>query len=213
MEVQHTYLRVVFYMQVAAHLPGSLSFQTTAPSPLAPRHRNRHVQSHLAVDSSGAEHLLLHFYVTSSPVAAPSTGWFSALEEFQWDWEWSDVERYMRLKTRDTWDAARRAVAYISGTPLPTSAPQIAIPASGTEEKKQSNEGWGFFGLFKGLRGGKGKGKDEGVGNSGGILSDCGEVHVDFVKVSCCIRSDSCPIKPTPVGSHIWRIQIPIFAC
>ncbi|KDQ20646.1 hypothetical protein BOTBODRAFT_169375 [Botryobasidium botryosum FD-172 SS1] len=167
---------------VTAHLPGSLSFQTTAPSPLAPRHRNRHVQSHLALDSAGVEHLLLHFYVTSSPVAPPSTSWF---EGWEWEWEWYDVERYARHKARETWDAARKAVAYISGTPLPPTASttQVPTPATRVAEQKQSTEGWSLLGMFKGLKGGKGKGKDEvGVARVNGVVGDCGEVHVDFVK-------------------------------
>lgn len=139
------------------------------------------MQSHLALDSSGVEHLLLHFYVTSSPVAPPSSSWFD-FEDLQWDWDWTDVQRYTSQKARDTWDAAKKAVAYISGTPLPSTS-QVSIPAAGPAEKNQTTEGRGFFGLFRGLRGGKGKSKEAEGASAGGVVSDCGEVHVDFIKV------------------------------
>ncbi|KAF8682122.1 TIM21 [Rhizoctonia solani] len=154
---------------------------STSSSP--PRHRNRHISSQVAIDSSGREHLFLHFYLDST---APSNTRTSSPSWFDSDWNFSYQEAAHWLKSQIVCgvDGARRSFAYLTGTPLPPPPqPVRASSASGdrTEIGKSGGEGaWSFAGIFSSL-----KGKTRGLGGETDKergLYTSGEVHVDLVK-------------------------------
>ncbi|QRW27328.1 mitochondrial import inner membrane translocase subunit TIM21 [Rhizoctonia solani] len=135
---------------------------STSSSP--PRHRNRHISSQVAIDSSGREHLFLHFYLDST---APSNTRTSSPSWFDSDWNFSYQEAAHWLKSQIVCgvDACR------------------ASSASGdrTEIGKSGGEGaWSFAGIFSSL-----KGKTRGLGGETDKergLYTSGEVHIDLVK-------------------------------
>ncbi|CAE6348835.1 unnamed protein product [Rhizoctonia solani] len=154
---------------------------STSSSP--PRHRNRHISSQVAIDSSGREHLFLHFYLDST---APSNRRTSSPSWFDSDWNFSYQEAAHWLKSQIVYgvDGARRSFAYLTGTPLPPPPqPVRASSASGdrTEIGKSGGEGaWSFAGIFSSL-----KGKTRGLGGETDKergLYTSGEVHIDLVK-------------------------------
>ncbi|KIO18179.1 hypothetical protein M407DRAFT_84219 [Tulasnella calospora MUT 4182] len=175
--------------EVARYLSPPLKFHINAPSPNAPRHRNRHVSSQLAVDSSGREHLLLHFYVeatapqASSPEAADSLPALSDLtleSVSEWSAEtWNDVV-----------DSSKRAFAYLVGIRLADSqqAEQPRSPAPSPvrqtdigKPKKDASTVWSFAGLFSGLRGMSTPSTDSSEARAHVEWTE-GEVHADLVK-------------------------------
>ncbi|KAG8984850.1 hypothetical protein FRB90_005081 [Tulasnella sp. 427] len=175
--------------EVARYLSPPLKFHINAPSPNAPRHRNRHVSSQLAVDSSGREHLLLHFYVeAASPQfsSAESEG-LPALSDMtlesltEWSTEtWNDVV-----------DSSKRAFAYLVGIQLPDSQradqsrsppPTVGRQTEIGKPSKDASTAWSFAGLFSGLRGistASANPSNEAVAH--GEWTE-GEVHADLVK-------------------------------
>jgi mitochondrial import inner membrane translocase subunit TIM21 len=186
-------------LKLALHLSPPLSFYTTPPSSLAPRHRNRHPQSHLAIDSSGREHLLLHFWVSSSPSThdEPAQTWQEWFNDLSWDQD-SMNENYEHAKRtlRIAWDNVKGALAFISGQSsaaspsLPSNTKGIgSLPTPTVHQEEREGSGWSFFGMFKSIKIGGNNRNDKDSGSSASALSgikwDSGEVHVDFVKVSC----------------------------
>ncbi|KAG8926541.1 hypothetical protein FRC00_002823 [Tulasnella sp. 408] len=174
--------------EVARYLNPPLKFHINAPSPNAPRHRNRHVSSQLAVDSSGREHLLLHFYVEAAPPQSSSaeTDSLPALSDLTLDsvYEWS-TETW-----NDVVDSSKRAFAYLVGIRLADSqqAEQARSPAPSPVRKteigkpaKDVSTAWSFAGLFSGLRGMSASSTDSSETHAQPEWTE-GEVHADLVK-------------------------------
>jgi import inner membrane translocase subunit TIM21 len=182
---------------VKAHLPGTLSFHTTPPTLVPTRHRNRHPQSHLAVDSNGVEHLLLHFWITSSHLTdaqKPKQSWVERLRDgwnVEWDWERAqEIGRHLKGKARDTWESVKQTAAFVSGIPIqptPYQAPPLATTSRQQrveEERRPESAGWTFFGLFRNLKLGGGMSKSNNPSLSAITTQwDTAEAHVDLVKV------------------------------
>jgi len=180
---------------VKAHLPGTLSFHTTPPTLVPTRHRNRHPQSHLAVDSNGVEHLLIHFWITSSHLTnaqKPTQSWLQTLQD-EWDVEWSwehaqEIGRYLKRNALDTWESVKQAVALVSGIPIQSTPPQAPLLTTTTqqgveEERKAESGSWVFFGLFRNLKLKGGMSKSNNPSTSVATTQwDTAEVHVDLAK-------------------------------
>ncbi|KAF9519813.1 hypothetical protein BS47DRAFT_1481719 [Hydnum rufescens UP504] len=181
---------------VIAHLPPPLSFHTTPPSPLPPRHRNRHPQSHLAVDSKGVEHLLLHFWITSShskDVHPPTSTWWEWFTG-DWDWEWNRARieenaTFLKARMREIWEETKQAAAFVSGMQVPSSPSSSTpnnLPTWTTETDPNASKdksGWSFLGLFKDVRlGGRGSSRANGGATVSNAHWDSAEVHIDLVK-------------------------------
>ena len=202
------------------HLPGTLSFHTTPPTPVPTRHRNRHPQSHLAVDSNGVEHLLLHFWITSSHLTdaqKPAQSWVETLRD-EWDVEWNwervqEIGRYIKGKARETRESIKQTAAFISGIPIQPAPSQIPPLTTSTRQQKAEEErypestGWTFFGLFRNLKLGRGVPKSSNTSASAVTTQwDTAEVHVDLVKVCYSLNSKSLLIHHS-LGP-IWSIPI-----
>lgn len=178
------------------HFRAPLSFHNNAPSTHRPRHRNRHVNSLLAVDASGKEHLLLNFYVQGcdpSAVSAPPGS--ESLVNRVYDWTASKTSSISELTYDEAlqWakdasshalQASRRAFAYLIGEPLPP-LPQPTLPLrreidNGPNSKESS---WSLSGIFTRLTGQRRGGGDRRSEALNGTVYSTGEVHADFVKV------------------------------
>ncbi|KAF8610493.1 hypothetical protein BDV93DRAFT_430688 [Ceratobasidium sp. AG-I] len=168
---------------LARHLLAPYKFHNNPPSNSAspPRHRNRHIASQVAVDSAGREHLFLHFYVDSAPPnAIAKTSWLNT----NFDFSYEEAIHWIKTRSTNALESARRSFAYITGTPLPP--PPALLRASGsstdrTEIGKSSGEGaWSFAGIFSSLKG-KTRGALDGTESERGKYVT-GEIHVDLVK-------------------------------
>lgn len=180
---------VLLFIQIARHLNPPLKFHINAPSPSAPRHRNRHVSSQLAVDSSGREHLLLHFYVEAAPPqsSTPEAEGLPALADLTLDsvYEWS-TETW-----NDVVDSSKRAFAYLVGMRLQPDSQQADQPRSQPQSPGRQTEigkpakdvstAWSFAGLFSGLRGMSTPATDSNDTHAQAEWTE-GEVHADLVK-------------------------------
>lgn len=173
------------------HLKPPLRFHTNAPSVNAPRHRARHVSSQLAVDESGKEHLLLHFYVESmQPIKSHSDEPSVSMS----DLSFASVYEWSKSHAQNAIDSSKRAFAYLVGSPSPPlevlsrtdGAAGSTSASSGvrhTDIGKPSKEGpsaWSFAGLFSGLRRtGSAVEKEESTPSA---QFTEGEAHADLVK-------------------------------
>lgn len=178
-------------------MPGTLSFHTTPPSPVPTRHRNRHPQSHLAVDANGVEHLLLHFWVTSSHIVdaqKPETSWSEWIQnewDLEWDWERvNDARIRLQAQALGAWESAKQTAAFLSGIPIQPSPSQVPPLATTTrrqaleEDRNSDGAASSFFGLFRNLKlGGAGR-SDKTTASGLKTQWDSAEVHADMVKVS-----------------------------
>lgn len=193
--------------QISQLLPGSLVFHNNPPSSSRPRHRNRHVSSQLAQDSSGREHLLLNFYVRTGSrpaeegyLARAQEAWTRFTEDnISWDTDalqsWAiDVARSARAQ-------ARRLFLYLTGESDSSSSSKYPFP-TGSDSGKLSSQssrresyigrnendgGWwsSLTGLFSGIGKGGPSGRSSGSGRKDEWreLYEEGEVHCDLVKV------------------------------
>lgn len=216
--------------QLKAHLPGKISFHTTPPSLVPTRHRNRHPQSHLAVDSNGVEHLLLHFWITSSHLTdaqRPEQSWSEWFQD-EWDVEWNwervkDSGLHLKSRAADAWESVKQTTAFVSGMPIqpnPSQAPPLATTTTRHSIERTSGEssGWGFLGLFKNLKGRSGSSTSTTSESAANTQWDTAEVHVDLVKASgmlfnmvfFCIFS--LPVMYISSG-RCWQLPIPLSTC
>ncbi|KAJ1310371.1 hypothetical protein OPQ81_007109 [Rhizoctonia solani] len=170
--------------ELARFLIPPYKFHNNPPSSSAspPRHRNRHISSQVAVDSSGREHLFLHFYMDSAALnlRTPSPSWFDS----DWNFSYQEAAHWLKIQATYAIDGARRSFAYLTGTPLPPPTPPVrtsSLSNGRTEIGKSGGEGaWSFAGIFSSL-----KGKTRGLGGETDKergLYTSGEVHVDLVK-------------------------------
>lgn len=197
---------------VQESLPGSLVFHNNPSSSIRPRHRNRHVSSQLFVDSSGREHLILHFYARASP-ERPS--WLSkdgylgrplealrSLTEGQWGL--SDLTDWVSESARAAKDKSRRLFLYLIGDSEPSPPP--LFPYSGLEstsgrQTKIGNAGtnggvWSSItGIFSGL------GKTLSTGGGYNHEKDDHSVHYEEAEIHCDLVKDD-------NGKFQWRYII-----
>ncbi|KAF8309758.1 hypothetical protein DL93DRAFT_1702843 [Clavulina sp. PMI_390] len=177
--------------ELKQYLPGKLSFHTTPPMAVPTRHRNRHPISHSALEPNGTEHLLLHFWITSSHLSDAKkseqtwTEWFT--DEWDTDWDWERVAttgNYWKGKAKETWESAKQTVAFVSGISVATpQAPPLPTATTPPVEHRPTETGSGNFlgGLFRNLKGGSSR---SGPSGSAALMTqwDSAEVHVDMVK-------------------------------
>ncbi|KAF8326074.1 uncharacterized protein EI90DRAFT_3071410 [Cantharellus anzutake] len=178
---------------IARYLTPPLSFHTTPPSStnLPPRHRNRHPQKYEAVDAEGREHLLIHFWISSSAQhEEPSESWSQWISELEGG-DFSSILATIRERATHSWESAKQAVAYVSGmtpTLTPVPPPKPLIPSERFQrEAKEDNGAWSFLGMFKGMkfagRSQTNRPDEDGTGFGGqNIHWSTAEVHADFVK-------------------------------
>ncbi|KAH7883842.1 TIM21-domain-containing protein [Phlebopus sp. FC_14] len=173
--------RIKVSNRVSKYLHGPLTFHNSPPSAVRPRHRNRHVASHVAVDSSGREHMLLNFYVKGLPTSSPSpsspnneTTRSDLLEELK-SISFDDVKAKVVLIVT----SAKRAFRYLSGDVVPSPTPPVVTEEANKEREDKERSLWGITGLFSGLRGRRPQ--SEGRGDVGMAWTE-GEVHADLVR-------------------------------
>ncbi|KAG9015190.1 hypothetical protein FRB94_004309 [Tulasnella sp. JGI-2019a] len=174
--------------QVAEHLKGPLRFHTNAPSYNAPRHRARHVSSQLAMDQSGKEHLLLHFFVESTrsdeAYASDSLSFSPSDISLASAYEWS------KTHAATAFEASKSAFAYLVGSNSPpreiNTRPNGSPSSTGmrhTDIGKSSGEGssaWSFAGMFGGIRTTSSSTKK--ATREPAVQYVEGEVHADLIK-------------------------------
>lgn len=98
-----------------------------------------------------------------------------------------EVGQYVKGKGKETWDAAKQAVAFVSGIPIQPSPKPILAPSTslGSTSPTQESDGWSFLGIFRNmkLKGTSPQNRNLGL-SSPTHQWDSAEVHVDFIKVS-----------------------------
>ncbi|THH09883.1 hypothetical protein EW145_g1725 [Phellinidium pouzarii] len=197
--------------KIAEHLPGPLTFHNNPPSSTRPRHRNRQVPSQLAIDSSGREHLLLNFYISTSAEEgrlARVRAALRSLREGSWpSWDWN-LDTNMNVNVAGAAEWAREVdSARASGPRYPLASESEhpsggAVPAVRRETHiGRSESGGGLWASVTGLFSGIGKGVRGSGSSSSGVKAEVrseiyeeGEVHCDLVK--------------DDTGDFIWRYII-----
>lgn len=168
---------------MAQYLKPPLRFHTNAPSQIAPRHRARHVSSQLAVDGSGNEHLLLHFYVESlqpeyvtNPNEPPSLSWTDLDVDAVVDWS--------KAQATTAIQSLKSTFAYLVGSPAqPQESSQPSPSTRRTDIGRphpEASSGWRFAGLFSGLRSTSRSAQKAETSSHAQFVG--GEVHADLVK-------------------------------
>ncbi|TDL28783.1 hypothetical protein BD410DRAFT_893722 [Rickenella mellea] len=186
--------RIKTSSKVAQYLQSPLSFHNNPPSSTRPRHRNHHVSSHIAVDSSGREHLLLNFYVRGS---APGSSREDSKDDSYFDRiqstlstlpdiTWEEVTSWTTAAYRNAADRMKSLFRYLSGEPS-TPPTRVTMPDvhSGREthigrpSKEDEGSWWSLAGVFGGLRR-----KQTDKTQTAAVLGKFGEgeVHADLVK-------------------------------
>ncbi|KAF8527914.1 TIM21-domain-containing protein [Hysterangium stoloniferum] len=187
---------------ILAYLQGPLSFHNNPPLRHRPRHRTRHVNSMLAVDASGQEHLLLNFYVEgkdptsipahfeSKPLADRALEWttstFTSLSTLTFD----DVIEWTRSTASNAWRDSKRAFAYLTGATLPP-LPHPLFPKEDLEKPMPPprEPAWSLSGIVARLKGQRHASSGSSTQSSDAKLWSTGEVHVDLVKVDSSVRN------------------------
>ncbi|TFY77433.1 hypothetical protein EWM64_g6578 [Hericium alpestre] len=180
--------------RVSRYLQGPLVFHNNPPSTTRPRHRNRHVSSQIAVDSSGREHMLLNFYVQARPSGADDTSYIdsavswtkeaaSALPDLTLD----DTVSWTKNQTEQAKYWAKELFHYLTGDPVPPKGVALDSVTSGKrQDHKQQEEKRGYWGSFTGLfgsiKGSSRSGGTEIADSSSSKLWQEGEVHADLVR-------------------------------
>ncbi|TFY65918.1 hypothetical protein EVG20_g5169 [Dentipellis fragilis] len=185
--------------KVSKYLQGSLVFHNNPPSITRPRHRNRHVSSQIAVDSSGREHMLLNFYVQAKGhgTAEASDSYLNSAVE--WTKEaaaglseltWDDTVSWTKDRALGAQESAKELFRYLTGD---TVAPKsIVYDADGSsdargEDSRRHEEPRGLWGsvtgLFGSIKSSSRNGSSEGsaAGTSGSLWQE-GEIHADLVR-------------------------------
>ncbi|KAH8120602.1 TIM21-domain-containing protein [Phellopilus nigrolimitatus] len=127
--------------KISEHLPGPLTFHNNPPSSSRPRHRNRHVSSQLARDSAGREHLLLNFYIRSSPGSSSSLfeedGYLGRVQNtiraLGEEWTWDDARTWGSEALQGARESARRVFLYLTGE-AGSSSSSASFPFSSTSQ-------------------------------------------------------------------------------
>ncbi|KZW02114.1 hypothetical protein EXIGLDRAFT_736823 [Exidia glandulosa HHB12029] len=184
-------------LELAKHLRPPYRFRTNAPSATLPRHRNRSVSSLNATGADGREHLLLTFYLEGRTDAQSEydadpdeTLWHRTK---QWAEDKSARIASTSLDEAVAWSkatflgfvgATQRIFAILIGVPRPAGhAPPQAAPVHAQEEEKPAlGNGWGFAGLFSGLRSKRPATGTTSTEREAPPEFSLGEVHADFVR-------------------------------
>lgn len=161
-----------------------LRFHTNAPSQIAPRHRARHVSAQLAVDASGKEHLLIHFYVESLQPDTASHANESPSLSFS-DLSLDSVAEWTKIQAQNTFDSLKGTFAYLVGSPSTSTSKNngtspSTVPADAEKPPPEPSTGWGFAGLFGAIRGTSLPARKE--ERQWHTQHTSGEVHADLVK-------------------------------
>ena len=148
------------------------------------------------MDAEGREHLLIHFWISSSPQHDPgsSKSWSRWISDLNWeDRDLEGIFASVKERVARSWESAKQAAAYVSGmTPsAPAHPPKPPLPPEQLQgEMKEDQGAWGFFGIFKGMKfagRSRGTGHEDESGYGGqNIQWSTAEVHVDFVQVGGC---------------------------
>ncbi|CAE6476677.1 unnamed protein product [Rhizoctonia solani] len=200
--------------ELARFLIPPYKFHNNPPSSSAspPRHRNRHISSQVAVDSSGREHLFLHFYMDSAApsIRSSSPSWFDS----DWNFSYQEAAHWLKSQTTYALDGARRSFAYLTGTPLPPPALPARTPSMSndrTEIGKSRGEGaWSFAGIFSSLKG-KTRGlggevdKERGLYTSGEVRADM--IKEKLIKSGVCIPAGKMRMAYTSTDIFLWTFQ------
>ncbi|GBE78090.1 hypothetical protein SCP_0109720 [Sparassis crispa] len=184
--------------KLVAYLHKPYVFHNNPPTSVRPRHRNHRVSSQIVVDSSGKEHMLLHFYVQGqSPGSSQAAvefqsdsdsymdsaiGWAKGVASAMSEMTYDDLVETVSDRASRTLERAKRMFRFLSGDPVPKPLAPEPTKVAVKEEKKESQWTWtsGFTGLFAGLR--TASKAADGRGNSpDGKLYTEGEVHADLV--------------------------------
>ncbi|KAH9937430.1 TIM21-domain-containing protein [Fomitopsis serialis] len=179
---------------LARHLQGSLIFHNNPPSSLRPRHRNHHVSSQVVVDSTGREHMLLHFYVQARPpgskafengsedvsYADKASAWVKRTASSLSDLTTDELAEKSKARAQAAMDSTKELFHFLSGDPLPRSQPEQSAKEEVRQEKEE--KGWtsGVTGLFSGLRGTT-KSSPESRDSTDASAYSEGEVHADLI--------------------------------
>ncbi|KAI0728588.1 TIM21-domain-containing protein, partial [Fomitopsis betulina] len=176
---------------LAKHLQGPLVFHNNPPSLGRPRHRNHHVSSQVVVDSTGREHMLLHFFVQARPPGSGAyadddvsylhraSAWATRAVSSISDMTMDEFLEKAKTHAQGALDSTKELFRFLSGDPLQ----RVQAEQPVKEEVKQGKEekGWttGFTGLFSGLRGTT-QGSTESKEAPDGSTYNEGEVHADL---------------------------------
>ncbi|EIN13645.1 hypothetical protein PUNSTDRAFT_59521 [Punctularia strigosozonata HHB-11173 SS5] len=176
--------------KVARYLHAPLVFHNNPPSSTRPRHRNHNVNSRIAVDASGREHLLLNFYISSSPTSSTST----TFTDSEQTWVDKTIQRTQAALTDISsitvddikdWssrslDRLKSSFRYLTGEPAPSIPPTTG--PSPTSERPKERQGFlktVVLGVFSMRLGGA---SSEESRPAAGVTWTEGEVHADLVK-------------------------------
>jgi len=147
--------------------------------------------------------MILNFYVQGKPPGSSSTlnkdssksyldtavHWtrnkVSLLSELTVD----EAVEWTKDRASNVWERSKGAFRYLSGAPLPPmSLPEHPI-MDVKETKKTESRGWGFVGLFSGLRGNRTGSAETNVKRADGERWTDGEVHADLIRVCSALFS------------------------
>jgi import inner membrane translocase subunit TIM21 len=158
------------------------------------------VHSQIAVDSTGREHLFLHFYVSGRAPGSVKSDPSVSYADAALDWIEEGAQAIGKTVrdgavlqwARETADAAatsaRDTFRYVTGQPIHPSPRKPPDALHNQEEEAAENNaatGWGLAGLFQGLRGAlRTQSVDTDSRHDRRTFTD-GEVHADFVRVCC----------------------------
>ncbi|KZT74874.1 hypothetical protein DAEQUDRAFT_659963 [Daedalea quercina L-15889] len=179
---------------LARYLQGPLVFHNNPPSLARPRHRNHHVSSQVVVDSTGKEHMLLHFYLQARPPGSKpydegsedasytdkAAAWVKRTASTVSDLTVDELVEKAKARVKTTTDSAKELFRFLSGDPLPQ--PQQDQPVKEQAIAEKEEKGWtsSFTGLFSGLRG-TSKGSTESRDTTDGNTYAEGEAHADLI--------------------------------
>ncbi|THH18103.1 hypothetical protein EW146_g2830 [Bondarzewia mesenterica] len=183
--------------RITRYFQGPLTFHNNPPSVVRPRHRNRHVSSQIAVDSSGREHMFLNFYVQSRPPSEPTESyldsamlWVKDITAELSDLTWDGAVAMSKHYASQTAASAKELFRYLTGDPVPPRPITAdAMMGSGKMEKdtqkQEEDKGmWeGIAGLFGSLkRQNRVTVEERQVDSANGNVWQEGEVHAELIR-------------------------------
>jgi import inner membrane translocase subunit TIM21 len=147
--------------------------------------------------------MILNFYVQGKPPGSSSTlhndppesyldtvvHWtrdkVSLLSELTLD----EAVEWTKDCASNVWEQSKGAFRYLSGAPLPPISLPVHLTEDMMETKKAKNKGWGFIGMFSGLRGNRTGTTETNVNRAHREMWTDGEVHADLIRVCSALFS------------------------
>ncbi|OCH96669.1 hypothetical protein OBBRIDRAFT_830072 [Obba rivulosa] len=178
--------------QVSKYLQPPYIFHNNPPMSVRPKHRNHHVSSQLVLDSSGKEHMLLHFYVQGSPPGSSShadESFFESVVHRVKDatstlgqMSLNELAVAVQARAERTLETAKQMFRFLSGDVTPAPAPPPPLVRQEKKEVKKES-GWtsAFTGIFSSVRGATRSTPETPRTVPDGKMYDEGEVHADLV--------------------------------